>query len=139
MARTGPCPPLRVSDANETTLSCKWSSMFILHIYAGYKREKHAGRSITVQASVHGKARCFWLNAPLLCILVRNATTEKAIRAFCLDSAERMQTKLMASWWPIDHNRWHHLGLTWKLFGGKVAPGQHHCHTLMHHASPPLY
>jgi hypothetical protein len=27
-----------------------------------------------------------------------------------------MQTKLMTSWWPMDHTRWHPLGLTWKLF-----------------------
>jgi hypothetical protein len=30
--------------------------VFILHIYVGFKRKKHAGRLITVHASVHGRA-----------------------------------------------------------------------------------
>ena len=70
-----------MSDANEATLSCKWSSMFILHIYAGFKWKKHAGRSITVHASVHSRAGRSWLNAPLLYILVGYATNEKALGA----------------------------------------------------------
>ena len=70
-----------MSDANEATLSCKWSSMFILHIYAGFKRKTQAGRSITVHASVHGRAGRSWLTAPLLHILVGYATNEKALGA----------------------------------------------------------
>ena len=70
-----------MSDANEATLSCKWSSMVILHIYAGFKREKYARRSITVHYSVHGRAMRSWLTAPLLHILVGYATNEKALGA----------------------------------------------------------
>ena len=75
------CACGRVSDANEATLSCKWSSMFILHIYAGFKRKTHAGRSITVHSSAHGRAGRSWLTAPLLHILVGYATNEKALGA----------------------------------------------------------
>ena len=40
-----------------------------------------AGRSITVHASVHGRAGRSWLTAPLLHILVGYATNEKALGA----------------------------------------------------------
>ena len=70
-----------MSDANEATLSCKWSSMVIFHIYAGFKRKQHAGRSTTVHSSVHGRAGRSWLTAPLLHILVGYATNENAFEA----------------------------------------------------------
>ena len=70
-----------MSDANEATLSCKWPSMVILHIYAGFKRKKYAGRLITVHSSVHYRAMRSWLTAPLVHILVGYATNEKAFGA----------------------------------------------------------
>ena len=55
--------------------------VYIAHIHGGFKRKKHAGWSITVHSSVHGRAGRSWLTAPLLHILVGYATNEKALAA----------------------------------------------------------